>query len=562
MKYLFVFAFLTFTTLCFPQYEKYTWDISPTEADSLRGALSQYRDCIDIQHYHLKVYFDLENKFIKGFNRITAAILKDTDTVQLDLFGNINIDRIIIEGKVINYSRKHNTFFVHYPFEAGKEYVIEVNYSGNPAIARMAPWDGGFTYAKDDQGRPFISVSCEGFGASAWWPNKDHLSDNPDRGMLMEYLVSDPELSVISNGRKKGPVEKEGKYFKHSWEVINPITNYNVSFYIGHFTHFSDVYHTSGGEKVDLDYFVLDYNLEKAKIHFQQVHIVLSALELYFGPYPFIEDGYKLVEAPYLGMEHQSGIAYGNKYMKGYLGKRIPEGHNWDYIIMHETGHEWWGNSIGCKDHAEMWIQEAMTTYSEALFVEAIYNKEEYINYLDMQRGWIKNKSPLIGPPDINYEFPDSDIYYKGAWVYHTLRSILDDDVKWKEFLFSFYDDHKYQKVTSEQLFEYMQKHLQISNFHAFIEQYFYSTYVPTLYIIIRESENNSAYVIEYRFDNAHEDLSFPIKLENCDNNLYLAPTGEWQESIIPLDNCIDFKEIEKHYYIELKIENKIKERP
>lgn len=554
MKYLFVFTFLTFATVCFSQYEKFNWDIAPTEADSLRGTLSPLRNCYDVQHYHLKVYFDLENKYISGFNRITANFLKKSDTIQLDLFENMAIDSILIEGKLVDYSRKHNAFFVYFPFEEGKEYVIDVNYSGNPAIAKMAPWDGGFTFGKDGIERPFVSVSCEGFGASSWWPNKDHLSDNPDRGMLMEFLISNPDLSIISNGRRRGSIEKEGDFYKHGWTVNAPITNYNVSFYIGHFLHFSDIYKTSSGKEVDLDYYVIDYNLELAKEHFKQVHSVLSALELYFGPYPFIEDGYKLVEAPYLGMEHQSGIAYGNRFTRGYLGKRIPAGHNWDYIIMHETGHEWWGNSIGCKDHAEMWIQEAMTTYSEALFVEALYNKKEYVKYLEMQRDWIQNKFPIIGPMGINYEFSDPDIYYKGAWIYHTLRSIMDDDLKWKELLYAMYDDHKFQKITSDQLLSYVQKKLNLKNFDAFVEQYFHSTYVPLLQIHLTQSEKDNTVTIDYKFENCHKDLTFPIKMVSCDSNLYINPSNEWQKLIVPFDSCLDFSEIEKYYYINLNV--------
>ncbi len=553
--YIFYFILLVFSTSLVGQYSSYDWPESFPEQDSIRGTLSKYRTCFDVKRYHLSVYFDETTPEIFGSNIISFDCIADTDTIQLDLFENMAILEVNYQDQILSYNRFFNAFqIIGCGFKAGNSYQIEVKYKGIPKIAKNAPWDGGFTWSEDVKGRFWAGVSCEGLGASVWWPNKDHLSDNPDFGMKMDYYIMNPHLSIIGNGQFRG-LSKEGDYYKHSWEITYPITNYNVSFYIGHYSFFEDTYYTSAGTPIQLNYYVLDYNLEKAKIHFQQVHEILAALELFFGPYPFIEDGYKLVEAPYLGMEHQSAIAYGNNFQRGYLGGRIPANQDWDYLIMHETGHEWWGNSISCTDHADMWIHEAMTTYSEALFVEAIYGKPAYTEYLLMQRPWIRNLDPIQGPLDVNFDgFKSSDIYYKGAWIYHTLRNLVDDDLLWKDMLLAFYEKYKYSKVTSAEIYQYFKEIFKFSNVNAFIEQYFFSTFVPKLSIIQQPVIYTDFLIYHYKFEEAHPDLQLPLKLRSCDRDIIIHPNNEWQELILPLDHCVTFEELLQHYLIEVEL--------
>lgn len=553
--YIFFFFLLCYSTHISSQYVPYEWPDKFSLSDSIRGSLSAYRTCFDVRKYHLSVYFDLENKRIEGSNTISFDCITDTDTIQLDLFDNMEIVEITHGSRILKYERFYNAFFVlDGNFKAGNSYEIKVQYKGTPKIALKAPWDGGFIWSNDEKGRLWAGVSCQGLGASVWWPNKDHLSDNPDNGMIMDYYIKDEHLMVVGNGRFKG-LSKSGDFYKYSWEVVNPINNYNVTFYIGNFEYFQDIYFTSAGTPVELNYYVLDYNLEKARVHFEQVHEILAGLELFFGPYPFIDDGYKLVESPYLGMEHQSAIAYGNNYQRGYKGSRIPPEQQWDYLIMHETGHEWWGNSVSCTDHADMWIHEAMTTYSEALFVESLYGKKAYREYLLMQRPWIRNVTPLQGPLYVNFDdFKSTDIYYKGAWVYHTLRSLMDNDLQWKDFLFEFYEKFKHSKVTSAEVYAYFREKLKFSYVEAFIEQYFFSTYVPKLQIIQKPVIYTDFLIYEYRFENAHPDLQLSLKLENCDHNLFLHPTTSWQELILPLNHCISFETIMDNYLIDIEL--------
>jgi aminopeptidase N len=358
-----------------------------TRADTLRGSnTSPFRTCYDINYYHLDVKFDIENKFISGSTLFKFTATTDFTKLQFDLFSNLKVEKVLYKGAELPYTREYNAVFVTFPATIPKDSKQEftVYYSGNPTIAKNPPWDGGIAYKTDSLGNPWVATACQGMGASVWWPNKDQQADEVDSALIS---ISCPTgLLDVSNGRLRKVTDLKNGYTRFDWFVANPINNYDIEANIGKYSHFSDVFNGEKG-KLTLDYWVLTYDLPKAKIQFPaNVNDMLKAFEYWFGPYPFYEDGYKLIEAPHLGMEHQSGTAYGNHFRNGYLGRDLSGtgwGLKWDFIIVHESGHEWFGNSITSKDLADMWIHEGFTNYSESLFVEQRYGKQagqEYVH--------------------------------------------------------------------------------------------------------------------------------------------------------------------------------------
>jgi aminopeptidase N len=424
-----------------------------TLADTLRGTLSAIRASFDVTYYDLNLTVDVDNHSVSGVNHIHFRAVNDIDSFQLDLFENLVIDSVVSAGTKLRFSRLFNAFFVSFPKTVGigASSIVSVYYHGNPIEAKHAPWDGGFVWKKDSNGKPWVGVACEGLGASSWWPCKDHLSDEPD-SMRISCTVP-AGLMCVSNG---DPISQKlnGRGMTTVWKISYPINSYNVTLNIADYAHFSDVYDSATGDSLRLDYYVLRENLEKAKKQFQQVHGMMRCFEDAFGLYPFYRDGYALVETPYLGMEHQSAIAYGNGYVPGYRG-RHPEGMDFDYIIIHETGHEWWGNSVSMKDAADMWIHESFCTYSEAVFVECTYGYQQMLNYLRYQRNFINNRSPIVGTYGLNHEGNGNDMYYKGSWMIHTLRTILDDDVLFRSILKGIAQDFSYRTVDGEDIICY-----------------------------------------------------------------------------------------------------------
>src|SRR5471030_2504350 len=371
-----------------------------TRAYSLRGYLTPLRTCYDIDYYHLDVKFDIDNKFISGSNLFKFTTVQDFTKLQFDLFSNLKVEKVIYKGHEVPFTREFNAVFVTFPkvIKKGSKDEFTVYYSGNPTIAKRAPWDGGIVYAKDSIGNPWVATACQGVGASIWWPNKDHQYDEVDSALIS---ISVPTgLQDVSNGRLRKVTDLKNGYTRFDWFVSNPINNYDIEANIGKYTHFGDTYNGEKG-KLTLDYWVLSYNLEKAKKQFgENVTDMIKAFEHWFGPYPFYEDGYKLIEAPHLGMEHQSGTAYGNHFGNGYLGRDLSGtgwGLKWDFIIVHESGHEWFGNNITSKDLADMWIHESFTNYSESLFVEQRYGKQAGQEYVHGTRFLIDNDRPIVG---------------------------------------------------------------------------------------------------------------------------------------------------------------------
>lgn len=547
---LLLLAFITFLcTSVRAQQKDYFSDRSFTLADTLRGALRPERTSFDVTYYELHLEVHPSERSIEGRVEMDYLVKSPTQRIQLDLFENMTIDSIIMGGRLLPYDRIANAVFVDLPYEQSVNSMnrMTIWYGGTPIAAKNAPWDGGFVWSLDQKDRTWIGIACEGTGASLWWPNKDHLGDEPD-SMLISVTVP-KRLFVASNGNLREEVELENNYQKrYDWFVSYPINNYNVSLGIGSYVHFDSTYVAFDGEELALDYYVLDYNLERARKQFQQVQPMLAAYEHYFDKYPFWEDGYALIETPYLGMEHQSGIAYGNRYMRGYLGGLIPSDMDWDYIIIHETGHEYFGNSISVADHAEMWIHESFTTYMEALYVEYLYGEKDAIRYLGTQQRFIMNESPILGPLGVNFDdFGSSDHYYKGAWVLHTLRHTLGDDDVFFSMLKSFYLDHKRSIVNTDQVIEYFSNHVE-QDLSPFFNQYLRHPEPPVLEL------RKSGKGVEYRWRADVADYNYPVGVLIGDSPVRLEPTGPgWHpmgKGFSPEDVSVD----RSRFLVELSI--------
>jgi len=495
-----------------------------TRADTLRGGLRPERTGFDVTYYELHLEVDPNDRKIEGRVDMYYRIVHPTKRLQIDLFSNLTIDSIKQGGRRLRFVRDGNAVFVNLPGNPPQNslHTMSIWYGGKPVAAKNAPWDGGFVWSLDHRDRTWVGVACEGTGASLWWPNKDHLSDEPD-SMLVSVNVP-KRLFVASNGNLREEIELDNGYQKrYDWFVSYPINNYNISLGIGSYIHFDSTYLAFDGEVLALDYYVLDYNEDKARKQFQQVNQMLAAYEHYFGKYPFWNDGYALIETPYLGMEHQSGIAYGNKFMRGYLGGLIPSDMDWDYIIIHETGHEYFGNSISVADHGEMWVHESFTTYMEALYVEYRYGEQDAQRYLGTQRRFIQNRSPILGPLGVNFDnFGGSDHYYKGAWVLHTLRYSLNDDALFFSMLRSFYQDNERSIVSTQQVIDYFSRYAK-KDLNPFFDQYLRHPDVPVLEV------RKSGKQVEYRWRAQAKGFNMPVGILIGKEPVRLQPTDKWQ---------------------------------
>ncbi len=512
-----------------------------THADTLRGSNGRGRVWWDLQHYDLTVQF-FPDGYIVGENKIHFTITSvPCDSLQLDLDTTMHIVRMQLEtGENLDVSTEGKVVWVKYPFHtfsAGSQHEITVNYSGTPRKAVNPPWDGGFSQLKDKNGKPWLSVSCQGLGASVWWPCKDMQWDEPDSGIDLHFALRGfkemkDSLAIVSNGRFLGvdtrDVEQnssapsENLKFWH-WQVKNPINNYDVTFYIGDYVHWHD---TLTGEKglLDLDFWALRYNEVKARIQFAVVKQMVHCFEYWMGPYPFYEDGYKLVEAPYLGMEHQSAIAYGNDYKMGYMGfdrTYTGVGMNFDYIIVHESGHEWFGNNITAKDIADNWIHEGITTYSETLFTECMLGKEKADQYNVGEWRNIENDKPIIGTYGVNTE-GSNDMYDKGTAMMHMIRILTKDDEKFRQMLRGLTSEYYHKTVTTQEIESYIQDHTGVE-LKAFFNQYLRSNVVPEVEYYIADRK------LHYRFDNVVPGFSLPIPVASSNKHALLNITSDWQ---------------------------------
>ncbi|HSC52567.1 MAG TPA: M1 family metallopeptidase [Phnomibacter sp.] len=455
-----------------------------TKADSLRGTLNANRTWWDVLRYDLEVEPDFATETIQGKTSIRIKS-NGGKRMQLDLQQPLIVDSVILEGESLAFTRTDNIFLIDFtakpwsePLKKG-EFVLQVYYHGKPRKAKRAPWDGGWIWTKDAQNRPWMSVACQNLGASVWYPCKDHQSDEPDQGASLTMLVPD-SLVAIGNGKLVGKINIDKKT-AWRWEVRNPINNYNIIPYIGKYVNFSE---TFKGEDGDLacNYWVLDYDLQKAKDQFTQVKPMLQCFESWFGPYPFYEDGYKLVEAPHLGMEHQSAVAYGNKFLNGYLGRDMSGtgwGSKWDFIIIHESGHEWFGNNITTKDIADMWVHEGFTNYSETIYTECQFGKQAGQEYIQGVRRGIRNDIPIIGHYGVNQE-GSGDMYPKAANMIHTIRTIMQNDSVFKKMLRNMNSNFYHKTVTTKEIETFVSKYAGFDCTPIF-DQYLRTVSVPVL---------------------------------------------------------------------------------
>lgn len=509
-----------------------------TEADTLRGSLRAERD-FDVQKYHLKLKVEPEKQFISGSNTISFIAEEKLKTIQIDLFENMKVDSILQQGKKLNYNRKYNAVFIDLEEEikTDEKGEIQFYYSGKPIVAENAPWDGGFVWETDKNGDPWVGVAVQGTGASLWYPNKDHQSDEPEEVQL--DIAVPNGLMNVSNGQFIGEKDLGNGFTEWSWKTVNPINNYNVMINIANYEHFHDTY-----KDLDLDYYVLPYNLEKAKKQFAEVKDMMSCFYEKMGPYPFEEDGYKLVETPYLGMEHQSAVGYGNEYKMGYSGKDLSGtgiGLKWDFIIIHESGHEWYGNSITAKDIADMWVHEGFTSYTESIYIECRWGKDEALEYLRGLRDNIENKETIIGDYGVNAE-GSGDMYYKGSNLLNTIRSIYNDDELWWNTLRDYTATFKHQLVTTQQVEDFFNNATNV-DLQPVFDQYLRHTAIPKL-----EFKNSNG-KIKYKWVVDVEEFTMPVAIFIKGEEKRIHPSKNWQT----LDGNLDLNDIkinELKFYI------------
>jgi aminopeptidase N len=517
-KPFFFLAFFLIVTTAYSQEEKFT------RADTLRGSITAERGWWDLNYYHLSIEVFPESKTISGTNTVRYKVVDKYQTMQIDLQDPLKILSATQDGQKLEIRREGAAHFIslvkmQVPGEFNE---VIISYEGQPKEAIRPPWDGGITWQKDENGKHFIASSNQGIGSSIWWPTKDHPADEVD-SMLISVTVP-KDLMNVSNGRLR-KVDKKGKTKTYHWFVSNPINDYGVNINIGDYVHFSEKYQGEKGE-LDMDYYVLRDNLEKAKVQFQDARRMMEAFEHWFGPYPFYEDSYKLVEAPYLGMEHQSSVTYGNGYENGYRGTDL-SGTGWgmkfDFIIIHESGHEWFANNITYKDVADMWIHESFTNYSESLFLDYFYGKEAGQEYVRGTRTRIDNKLPIIGRYSVNFR-GSGDMYYKGGNILNTLRQIVNDDEKWRSILRGLNAEFYHQTVTTKQVEDYMSDQIGL-DLSTFFDQYLRNSSLPVLEYFFSDEQT-----LQYRWTNCINSFDMPVDLELGDKKVRVSPSTKWSE--------------------------------
>lgn len=495
-----------------------------THQDTLRGSITPERAWWDLTHYHLDIQVDPATKTIRGVNTISYKVVQPQKMMQIDLQPPLKIEKIEQNGKALAFRSEGNVYLVALtePQNVGDAHKVAVFYSGVPQVSANPPWSGGVTWQQDKQGNPFVATSCQGDGASLWWPCKDHMYDEPD-SMRISVTVPD-KLMDVSNGRLRKVVDNNDGTKTFHWAVTNPINNYGVNINIGDYVNFSERFRGEKGT-LDCNYYVLREDLEKAKKQFKEVPRMLKAFEHWFGPYPFYRDSYKLVQVPYLGMEHQSSVTYGNKFANGYLGKDLSSsgwGLKFDFIIVHESGHEWFANNITYKDIADMWIHESFTAYSENLFLDYYFGKKASSEYVTGTRKNIKNDKPIIGYYNVNNS-GSSDMYYKGANMLHTLRQVVNNDEKWRTILRGLNKEFYHQTVTSAQIENYLSQQTG-RDLSAFFQQYLRDVRIPQLEYKL---QNNK---LAYRWANCVPEFILPVKVTVNNQEKWLEPTTTWQE--------------------------------
>jgi len=518
-----------------------------THADTLHGAVNPQRAWWDVTFYDLHLTVNPKDSTISGWNGITYKVTNDAKNMQIDLRKPLHIDRVTQDGQDLKFQRDGNAYFISMKAkqEIGTQKRIVVHYSGHPHVAKKPPWSGGFSWSRDKKGRPWIETTSQGIGASVWWPNKDQWKDEPD-SMSINVTVPDP-LVDVSNGRLRKKTRHSNGTTTYSWFVSNPINNYDVAVVIGNFKHFHGTYNGLKG-KLDLDYWVLDYNLKKAEKYFPpQVHKMLKSFEYWFGPYPFYKDSYKLVDVISTGMEDQSNVTYGNHYAFGYRGRDesgTGYGLKFDFIIVHESAHQWWGNSVTASDIADMWIHESFANYAEALYVESQFGKKAGEAYTRGERRHIRNRKPIIGHYGVHDE-GSGDMYYKGGNMLLMIREIINNDATFRNILHGIQKKYYHQTVTTQQIKDYFIAHSG-KNLDDVFDEYLRETGIPTLQYYIRDHE------LHYRWNADLKHFNMPLKVQLSEGKwTFIKPTSDrWQMARLHLKKPSDFK-IDKNFYIK-----------
>ena len=528
--------------LMFSVASKLSAQETTTRKDSLKGGLRFERTCFDVLRYDLNIKINPDEKSIIGFNEITFKVLLNTTKIQLDLFENMQIHSIVLNSKKLNYKREFEAVFIDFDTALTKdsEQKIRFYYSGKPLIAKRAPWDGGFVFKKDSNNKDFIGVAVQGTGASLWFPCKDSQTDEPDLGATIKVAVPNGLMNV-SNGRLIGNQDLKNGYTRWDWEVKNPINSYDITVNIGDYIHFGETY-----KGLDLDFYALRENEAKAKTQFEEVKPMMDCFQSKFGDYPFKEDGFKLVETSYLGMEHQSAVAYGNKYKKGYLGSDLSGtgiGLLFDYIIIHESGHEWFGNSITSKDIADMWIHEGFTCYTESVYLECQYGIEKAQIYINGLKENIRNDAPIIGQYGVNKE-GSGDMYYKGALMLNTIRHIINNDEKWWKIILDYSNNFKLKIIDTETVIAYFNEKSGIDLTPVF-NQYLRFATIPTLDMKI---ENN---FLSYRWKAFEPNFTMPIDILIQGKKTRIQPTRTWTKSKLSIKSLSEIEVLKNDFLVD-----------
>ena len=503
---------------------------TPTRADILRGAYGPYRANNDLLYYHLDVRVDPDEKTIRGANLVRFKMLRNDTRIQLDLTDTLQIDGITSDNHLLHYTRDQGAVFIDFPsiLKAGQTYELKFAYSGHPISKGRF---GGMSFEHDPAGRPWIFTADEDDGSSIWWPSKDQWHDEPQDGMDLSVSVPNA-LTDISNGRFISKVDLHDGYTQWNWRVTYPINSYDVALNIGAYVHFADTYANPAFPPLTLDFYALPENLAEAKTQFAQARGMLDAFSHYFGEYPFARDGYKLVQVPYAGMEHQSAVAYGNQFHNGYLGRDwtgVGISSRFDFIIIHESGHEWFGNAVSASDRADMWIHEAWTTYLETLFVEFHYGKPDALRYTSGFKPKVHNRVPIVGERGVNAD-PPQDQYFKGALMIATLRSIVDDDPRWFTLLKAFYQAFKYRNSTTEDVIAWWNQQLH-QDLTPFFSQYLRHTAVPALEL----NFDPDTHTVLYKWQADEPGFTMPVKVGDPQHWQTIHPTQTWQSLPTPL---------------------------
>jgi aminopeptidase N len=515
-----------------------------SKQDYLHGKLTKLRSSFDVKMYEITVKVNIEQKYISGKNNITFLALNDLNKIQIDFKLPMQIEKVEMDNTPLLYEQDSNAYFIKFPntIKKGSKATVSVYFKGNPPVAKNAPWDGGFVFSKDSANKPWVGLACEGLGAYSWLPCKDHLSDEAET-MIMHLQVPNG-LTGVSNGKLIGRTPLPDGYTQFDWKTSYPINNYNITINIADYVQIQDDYRSPLNGILVLNYHVLRENEQKAKVHFKQVKDMMACFERFFTPYPFWNDGYKLVETPYWGMEHQSCVAYGNDYKNNEWG--------FDFIIVHESGHEWFGNNLSMKDHADIWIHESFTTYSEAVYVEFKQGYDQAVKYLNSQRHHIKNLAPIIAPRDVYFHGrTDNDVYYKGTWMLHTMRNMLNSDTCWFNMLYELNDDLKHQTLTSADVENYISKRTRY-NFAPFFNQYLRKTALPVFEYQIIDKDDKLE--LKYRLKTDVSGLEMPIKVMLGKNKFeYIIPANHWKIVELQYSSKENFKVDTENFLIEVK---------